>query len=199
MKTTTKTIFIIVTFLTLVCVGGYAYVTQYVSGLTQKTTEVKDQIDQLEAELGHLQALHNAAQNSSDEKAKINSFVIQPGESVNFITKLEQLAGSRGLVYSTDRIETKGSIDLDLYQKELLQVSFMVFGEWSEVYRFIKLTESLPYAITIERVELTTTKSDFSNVANVRSVSTSTKNIKSGENLWKMNILFDVVKTKDNQ
>jgi hypothetical protein len=203
MKTNTKNTFIITLVLALIAIFGYGYLVHYVRGLTDKTSGAKDAIDRLEVELGRLKSLHNAATNTSDEKDKISSYIVQGGDSVSFITNMENLASSQGVQYATDKIETKNTPDLDTSNKELLSVTFSVQGNWSAVYKFLRLVESMPYAFILERVTLTTDKSGsmLSFKSDQRSSASSTTvdtvgSMQSG--IWKMVLVFNVVKVKDN-
>ncbi|MBU3668781.1 MAG: hypothetical protein FGM57_02320 [Candidatus Taylorbacteria bacterium] len=206
MNKTTRTISIISIILAISAVSGYIYVTRYIEGLTQKTVETKDELEILNVRLGHLKALHQAAQDTNDSKAKIGSYLIKSGGSVPFITEFEQLASSIGLTYTTDRIESRGVPDLETHQKELLVVSFTVNGYWSSVFKFIKLVELMPYSLVIERIELTTQDvSKKEGVVLTKDLGTTTasttpevQRVVSKESIWKANILFTVVKNKDN-
>ncbi len=211
MNNTTKNLYIVMLIVALCAVGGYVYATRYVSGLTQKTSDTKEEIDNLEAKYNHLQALHKAAANTSDEKGKISSYIVRPGGSVDFITNIEQVAAASRLSYNTDRIEAKDVPELGDSQKELLEVAFSASGNWSDLVRFVKLVELMPYGMKIQRVEFTSlgkapvavskvTASDIGN-GGAAGVATSTMVIdkSSGrENRWNASILFDVVKNKDN-
>lgn len=196
--------------LALTTVVGYGYATNYVSELINKTSDTKDEIDNLEIRYNHLKALHKAAENTSDEGAKISSYIIRSGGSVDFITNIEQIAAANGLTYNTDKIEAISTPELNVGQRELLEVSFSVTGNWSPLMRFLKLVENMPYGIKIQRFELTSladikteiiknTPVSESTDKTVIASSTSVRKIYTNkENKWKATVLFDVVKNKDN-
>lgn len=210
MKSGTKNFFICMLIVALSTVVAYGYVTKYVSSLITKTSETKEEIDNLEVKYDHLKSLHKAAENTSDESAKISSYIVRSGGSVDFISNIEQVAAAGGLVYNTDRIEAVVSPELDSVQKELLEVSFTATGNWSSLFRFLKLIENMPYGIKIQRFELTSLadkKTDIANTLLVSEVSTGTTTASSTvakkisttkENRWKAVVLFDVIKNKDN-
>ena len=198
MKSTTKTITILFISLAVLSVGLFVYSAKYIEGLISRATEAKDEIERLQVKAGHLRSLHQAAQDTNDDKAKINSYIIQSGGSVAFIT---ELAGNIGLDYNTDKIESKSVPDLDSQGKELLTVSFTVTGKWNSVFKFVKLVESMPYSIYIEKVDLFAQGIDkkIAPTSSLATTSTTTvAKISSKENDWKAVILFDVVKNKEN-
>jgi hypothetical protein len=213
MKSATRNLFVIMIIVAVAALAGYAYVTKYVSGLISKTSEAKFDIDNLEIQFNHLTALRKAAENTSEESSKISSYIVRSGGSVDFITNIEQVAAASGLVYNTDRIEAINNPELDIGQKELLEVSFSVSGNWSSLVRFLKLVENMPYGIKILRFELTSlgdTKSEIakiisaspvvgSSTASTTASSTAVRKTSTvKENKWKASVLFNVVKVKDN-
>lgn len=200
MRSNTKTVTILFVTLAILSVVSFVYGVKYIEGLINKATESKEEIERLQAKIGHLRSLHQAAQDTNDDKAKINSYIIQSGGSVVFITELEQLASNIGLEYNTDRIESASEPELDIQGKELLTVSFTVNGAWSSVFKFIKLVEAMPYSITIEKVDLFAAVPDKKTINTiVGTTSTSTvQRVVTKENEWKAVILFDVVKNKEN-
>jgi hypothetical protein len=210
MKSATKNFFILMLIVAIAAIVGYGYTTSYVSGLISKTSEAKDEIDNLEIQYNHLKALHKAAENTSDESSKIASYIVRSGGSVDFITNIEQVAAAGGLVYNTDKIEAISTPELDFGQKELLEVSFSVTGNWTSLIRFLKLVENMPYGIKIQRFELTSLGDAKADIAKINSVSvgangtstastTPVKKVNSSkENKWKAVVMFDVVKIKDN-
>jgi hypothetical protein len=199
MKSNTKTISIFFITLAILSVASFVYGTRYIEGLISRATELKGDIEKLQVKVGHLKALHQAAQDTNDDKAKINSYIVQAGGSVPFITELENLASNIGLDYNTDRIETKSAPDIDLQGKELLSISFTASGPWSSVFKFIKLVESMPYSINIQKIDLFASVADKKVVIDVGTTSTTTATrVSVKENNWKAVILFDVVKNKEN-
>lgn len=194
MKSTTKTITILFVTLALISVSGFIYGAKYIEGLISKATQSKEEIEKLQVKIGHLKALHQAAQDTNNDKAKINSYIVQEGGSVSFITELEQLALNLGLNYNTDRIESESAPDLDPQGKELLAVSFMVQGTWSNVFKFIKMVELMPHSISIEKVDLFALVGDKRSIIDVAATSSKISN---KENIWKSVILFKVVKSKE--
>lgn len=213
MKSATRNLFVMMIIVAIAALVGYGYATKYVSSLITKTSEAKFDIDNLEIQFNHLTALRKAAENTSEESSKISSYIVRSGGSVDFITNIEQVAAASGLVYNTDRIEAINNPELDIGQKELLEVSFSVSGNWSSLIRFLKLVENMPYGIKILRFELTSLgdpKSDIAKIISTASAtgsSTATTTASSTvikktpavkENKWKAVVLFNVVKVKDN-
>lgn len=204
MKTPTKSIAIFLVLLALAAVSGYVFVTRYIEGLTVKTTEAKEEVEKLEVKLGHVKGLRQAAQDTNDDRVKIESYIVQPGGSVSFITELEKVASSIGLTYTTDRIESRNTPELDAQGKEQLVISFNVQGYWSPVFKFLKLVESMPYSLMVEKVDLFAqdiVKTITVPVVTGTSTGTNTPEVKQTvvrEGVWKANLLFTVVKVKEN-
>ncbi len=178
MKTKTTKIFIIVTTLAVIAIGFYVYAAFYIIGLTRKTADLKQDISNLEITYQHAESLRMALEGAAGQKDKINSYFIPSNGAIDFVARLEHIANNLGLKYDTRDIIQKQDDDLGLQNKEFLQVKFSAIGSWTEIMNLLKTVESLPYALRIDKADL------------------SSSDVPSSSR-WQLDVTLSVVKIKD--
>lgn len=207
---------IIVSTLAVIAICGYLYFTYYINSLTQKTANIKSDIQLSEIKYTRLEILRKATENTSDQKSRIEQLFVGQSGAVDFIGKIEDMAKNSGLTYKTDTVETEpmpGSEDLG---KELVTINMTTTGLWSNTIKFLKLIESLPYSVKVNNIRLNVVKGAAANVSGNAgtSVSTNTGTSESSnasstisttmptinttvvQNKWVLDIEFSVVKIK---
>ena len=198
----TSHIFILCAVGALICVGGYIYGAQYVSSLAEKTIANKKEVELSEIRYRHLQSLERAAADTGEEKTRINNLLVQPGGAIKFVTEIESLAASHGLDYNTDVIDVRSVPELDTQNKEQLLVSFSATGRWSNVFKLIKLVETLPYLIQFEKINLVMVGTVQPQSTSAATTGTSTPAVSAEvrtEKTWKVTLMFYAIKVKDTQ
>jgi len=94
---------------------------------------------------GSLKVLMNEIIN---EKQKIDSAFLNEGSIVNFVEKLESIAGKTGAAIKI------GNINIDNQDKKGLSLQFNITGNFNQLFQYLILLENLPYLINIEKMEL---------------------------------------------
>ncbi len=183
MKNKTTSYLILTTCITLCAIGGLIYYVAYIKGLNQKTVILKEEIEIGEIRAKREENIHKSAEQTLEHSRILNSYFVQTGTSIDFVTKLEQTASALSLVYNTNSIDEIQSDELAPYDKELLKISMTTSGVWKNILKFLAYIETLPYPIHIEKIELGRGGS--------QSISSSTSPV------WKFSILLSVVKVKD--
>ena len=210
-KTTQK--LITVSVLAVLAICGYFYFTYYIDSLTQKTSELKNDIQVSEIKYTRLESLRKATENTSDQKSKIGELFVGQSDAVNFIGKIENLAKDAGLAYVTKSVETE-PLPGDDQSKELITINMNTTGLWSNTVKFLKLIETLPYSLKINSLRLGVIKGASAVVTKNDAFggstdnSTSTEGLASGagstgslslqsvQNKWTLDIEFSVIKIK---
>lgn len=193
MKTKTSQLLIIAAVIAAAFVGAYVYATEHIAGLTKETAALRENIVNQQITYQHAENLQKAIQSAADQKVKIAGYFLPAGGAIDFISTLEQTAGSFGLTYNTQSISEESTDELAPQNKELLHVTFSARGSWSKVMRLLKAIESLPYGLRVDKVDLDTSADSSVPVTDA----SSTVAVKTGR-MWTATILFSVVKTKDN-
>lgn len=196
MKSNSKKYLIICSILAVISVVGYIFFTNYIAGLTDKTSALKSDIDLNQIKYFRLESLRKATENTSDQKQKITDLFVSTNKAVDFIGEVEGLAKASNLSYSTKSIENSDAGNLSEQNKDLLTITISTTGSWSNTIKFIRLIETLPYSVKVESVDLTSAgPSSASSDASVQSVeSTSTPNVVSSK--WTLTIKFSVIEIK---
>lgn len=204
MKNKTNTYVILASLLTLLSIGGFVYMVNYIDGLTQKSALLFGEIEIKEAKLRNIQNINKSAEKTTEDRETIMNHFVKADSSIDFVSMLELTAANFALKHSINSIENTEMENLATQDKQLLRISMTLTGGWRNVLKFLTYVESLPYALYIEKVEL----SSEGGVADVTSTVASTQSASStGENKtlvarqsnWKLNITFSVVKVKDKK
>jgi len=183
-----------------IMVGFYAYSVHYVQGLVDDTASLRSDIEQDQAQYQHLQVLHDAIASTGDDKQKITHYFVPAGGAVDFITSFEKAAVSSSLKFTTVSIDTSSIPELDSQGKELLDVVFSTEGSWSNTLHFLSLLESLPYSVSIDRVEVSSSGEAPSLVGSGSDIQKGQpgKTVQPGPSDWKTSLSFRIVKIKDD-
>jgi len=184
----------------LLAVGGFVYAAHYISGLTDKTALLREEIENKEIRIKRIQRLNTSADKTKSDRAMLLNYFIKPNGAIDFVSSLESVASKFNLQYSTNVIENVETEILASQDKQLLRVGMSLSGGWKNVLKYILYIESLPYPITIEKLELVS-EGIVGRPAIVESSPTSstTKTIATKpiiESRWKLGITFSTVMMK---
>lgn len=171
----------IATFITVLALSVIAIGIAYMFYV--KTTKIETELSSLHSDVQTLSAqasrvinLRQVANATGDDLEKLKVFFVEKDGALDFVKYIESLAVSSGLVFSIDTVDEYPDPALVPYDKTLLKLSVRTTGSKTRIRAFLALTESLPYNIKIQRLDLR----------------------KVGEN-WTMIVDIGVVKQKDKQ
>lgn len=88
------------------------------------------------------------------EREELASYILKRSEAPDFVTQGERIAAAQGLSYTTDSLE-EVNVDGDFDQ---LVVSFTMAGPEANVYRMLRLLETLPHRGDITSVQISKRK-----------------------------------------
>ncbi|MCF7865753.1 MAG: type 4a pilus biogenesis protein PilO [Candidatus Pacebacteria bacterium] len=200
MKNKTNTSLILISIITLCVVGCFYYVVTYVSSLSQKSADLKGEIESKQIKINHIQNVNKSAEKTSGDAVKIMEHFIKPDGSIDFISSVESAAADFSLKYNTNSIENVEYEELSSQGKQILKISMSLSGGWKNILKFLTYIESLPYAVRVDKVEMSsgvaventeTSTVDSSGKASLKAVPT--------EISWKLSIIFSVVKIKEKK
>lgn len=190
----------------LMAVGGFIYASYYISGLTDKTALLREEIENKEIRIKRIQRLNTSADKTKSDRAMLLNYFIKPNGAIDFVSSLEAVASKFNLQYSTNAIENIEKESLASQDKQLLRVGMSLSGGWKNILKYILYIESLPYPITIEKLELISEGVaerpvivESSNTSLTSSTSSVSKTVTSkpiAESRWKLGVTFSTVMMK---
>lgn len=95
--------------------------------------------------------LRSITEETVTERAEIREyFLTNESESIEFLTYVEELAPQAGVTLTTESLEAITDAD----QQDWIEVDFRFQGTRTEVQRFVKILENLPFLGRLTRLEI---------------------------------------------
>lgn len=200
-KTSIQLIFSIC--LGLLAVGGFVYAAYYIDGLTEKTSLLREEIENKEIRIKRIQRLNASADKTKSDRSMLLNYFVKPNGAIDFVSSLEETASNFNLEYSTNAIENIESETLASQDKQLLRIGMSLSGGWNNVIKYLLYIESLPYPINIEKLELVSegivAKSAIVEPTSASLASSTLKIVAPkpiAESRWKLGVTFSTVMMK---
>jgi hypothetical protein len=132
----------------LIVVGAGVLCAFMVLSLTKKSAELSAQvvaIAESTAVSEEYKKLSLLLESTTDEREKLQQFILSENEIITFLSEIESISRSFGLLIETRSLNVvPGENNFDTLELEL---SFA--GEEQQVFKFLQFIERLPYASTI--------------------------------------------------
>ncbi len=169
-----------------------------IGSLNQKNNDLAIETSSLYTQAIRAESLKKIVSNAGDKGISLDEYFIAAGEEVEFVKKLETLASSVNLNYTTNSIGTQSNEKLDPLGKELLEISMVTEGSWQNTRRFISLIEKMPMNIRINAMDLKTEiRTTVAAPTKSETISSTTPAAQSpSRTMWKTTISMVVVKKK---
>lgn len=193
MKNKTNTTLILISITAIAVIGSFVYWISYIQGLSAKTAELKSEVETKQIKVNRIQNINKSAEKTSEDSVKIMNHFIKAGGSIDFVSAVESTAADFSLKYNTNTIENIENDVLSSQGKQILKVSMTLSGGWKNIVKFLTYIESLPYAIRVEKVDLTAEGVVFTG----DSTDPANTKIQTTEPSWRMSLIFSVVKIKE--
>ncbi len=102
-----------------------------------------------------LAALRRTLALAEKDRALLRGYLFDPSieNQIRFISMLEQFGTS-----TTGALVETRSLDLTLSAPQLIRGDFTLTGTWSQLYHFLRIVESLPLRININRFDMKRTE-----------------------------------------
>ena len=184
----------------ILAVGGFIYAAYYINGLTEKTSLLREEIENKEIKIKRIQRLNTSADKTKSDRAMLLNYFVKPNGAIDFVSSLEETASNFNLEYSTNAIENIEAEVLASQDKQLLRIGMSLSGGWKNITKYILYIESLPYPIRVEKLELVSEGVVTKSVPAESSLASSTSKIITVkpivESKWKLGITFSTVMMK---
>jgi Tfp pilus assembly protein PilO len=197
MKNKTNTYLILVTLIAIAATGGFSYAVRYISGLAEKTSELKTEIESKEIKIRHVLKTNKSAEKTSEDRIKLMQYFVKANGAIDFVSALEAQASNFSLKYNTNSIDNTETDALSSQGKQLLKISMSLSGSWKNIVKFITYVESLPYALNIEKAQLTSEGIKDVNESLDTSITSAKVVVK--ESVWNLLVNFSVITMKDRK
>ena len=133
-----------------VFLGGVYFVTNLESSLTQIRVDTKRGQDERQ----QLAALEALAKSTSDQRARLASYIVPDPGFIDFLTLVESVARAHGVVPNTQAINSSPLSGEALFEE--LNVNISLTGSLSNIQAVIAQYERLPYQARIDHVTMST-------------------------------------------
>lgn len=197
MKNKTSTSLIVVALVTLCGLAGLFYMITYVEGLSEKTAEIKSDIEVKQIKIKHIQGINKSAEKTSEDGTKVMSYFIKSDGAIDFVSLVESTASTLSLKYNTNSIENISDDILSSQGKDILKISMTLSGGWKNILKFLLYVESLPYSVRVEKVELTSEGAPAPVASSAEGISSEQSISQPRESSWRLALSFSVVKIKE--
>jgi Tfp pilus assembly protein PilO len=165
-----------------------------------KTAELKSEVESKQIKINYIQNINKSAEKTSEDSIKIMNHFVKADGAIDFVSSVESVASGFLLKYNTNTIENIEEETLAAQDKQILRVSMSLSGGWKNILKFLTYIESLPYAVRVEKAEIT---AEITAESMVSSGDTSSANgstgtkIQASESTWRLSLVFSVVKIKE--
>ena len=137
--------------------GAYWYVFSKIRTVNVESAAVTAELDLEVKRDSFLRSVKKMLQDLSAEKSEISSYFVQQNGVVDFIKEVEALGKLSSTVVNVNSVTVQKQDDVNATEEELL-VSFRAAGSWKSTYKLLSLIETMPYALTLDRVHLEQTE-----------------------------------------
>lgn len=134
----------------LVSVGAYVGLTYVIYGLQEDRALLALEIGSRELQEEYIQSLHLLAKETREGRVELESYFVSRDNPARFLSTLEEIGRDADVVLEVAALDE--SIPLS-EEGELpygtISVTYDIEGTWMSVYRFIRMLEHAPYALTV--------------------------------------------------
>lgn len=133
-----------------VLLGGLYFVNNLESSLTQIRVDTKRGQDERQ----QLAALEALAKSTSDQRARLASYIVPDPGFIDFLALVESVARAHNVTPNTQAITPAPLAGETLFEE--LNITISLTGSLSNIQAVIAQYENLPYQVRIDRVTMST-------------------------------------------
>jgi len=143
----------------LLSAGVYFFMYKEVVGAHEKHMTIHAEYGTLIRERGHRDEVRALVAETEDVRTELAGYLV-PDEPIDFLNLLEkELAQEAGVVFRVESLSKEGGGTEKLKKGEVpqephVQAVLSVEGQWENIYHFVLLLETVPYALTVNRVNI---------------------------------------------
>lgn len=125
---------------------------------TASVNAIVDQNNTLIGEESQTSSFKTLYEDSSADRASLDSFILAKSNQVAFVGSLGSLANTSGATLTISGLGTSQDLSpsdpASAAGVQFLNASLKVQGTWTQVTHFLALIESLPYSLSVDTLEL---------------------------------------------
>lgn len=130
--------------------GVYGYLFYVVGNKNAETAVLYTTSHQQASDKEKIQGLERTLKDTEKERSNLSTYFVTKRNAVTFIEQIEQTGKSAGVDLSVN------SVSDDAKGGETTQLTFSAAGAFPDIYRLTALIESMPYKVTIKKVDMQT-------------------------------------------
>lgn len=139
-------------FFSLLVMGLYAYAFTKVFKKNERIAFLEAQVKAQAEESDNLTSIKGRIADTASSRAKLDSYFISKDGVVTFLNKFESLAAENDLLLEVNTVAIEDEVTApELF--EHVRLSASVTGTWSDVYRFSRLIELMPFKVHVDLVD----------------------------------------------
>jgi len=132
----------------ILCVGMFLII----KGQNERASEISTKNQIVSNDRENIRAIEKVLKDTVYERSLLDSYVIEPEGSINFIEFVEKLGLQNGVSLEIHTIEPSSWSGANGELLEALTLQLTATGSWANVYNFFSSVELMPYLTKIERV-----------------------------------------------
>ncbi len=148
---------ILLVSISLICILAIFVLCWAVIGIKQKvgdTASTLSDVGVLEKNDMEYQISEKNIKLTQGDRAKIASYIVSKDGVVDFIKLIESIASKSNMEISIKTVRESGTVEQATSSpKVMLSLPLSVTGTWQNIMLFLALLESLPYRITLSKVD----------------------------------------------
>lgn len=143
-----KSLLIIFSLINTVLLSTYGYLLFVMKSKNNESTVLYMASHQAASDKERTQELARMLKETEADRKKISSYFFTKANAVTLIEQIENIGKSAGVDLAVNSVSDEAK------DTGVTQLSFSATGSFAALYRLVALTESMPYKITLKRVDI---------------------------------------------
>lgn len=156
MKPAKRAFFILLCFaiVDIAALGVYVSLFIAVKEKNERIAASEENIKAIADKDSNLRSVKNLVLDTSETRAKINTFMIPQGGEVDFLEEIEALGRIAGVSLEVVSVENEDGVIESAADLDSFRLHLEATGGWNSVYRFLRLLEELPVRSVISQARM---------------------------------------------
>lgn len=144
----TKRIFALFFTINLAMICTYGYLFFVMKSKNAKTSELFVASHSRATDKEKNQGLERMLKDTETERKKLSEYFITKKNAVSFIEQMEKIGKSAHVALSVNSVSDEAK------DTGVINLNFSVMGSFSNIFRFIELVDTVPYKVTIKKMDI---------------------------------------------
>jgi hypothetical protein len=146
-------IFILALCINILAAGAYSFIYFKIQQNSKHFAELSDEIDLLEAKKKNLKSVKNDIFETTALRDEIDNHFIPKDGVVNFLNSIQALGAKTNLKLEVGSVSVEPLSPVsEIFENVNVKMNFS--GKWPNVYRFLAVTELMPFKVTVDEAGL---------------------------------------------